>query len=208
MISIPSDLESRDISQWLEGGWFFVKLKADSEELTVCTLHRLTDSSISVVPMNGTGAETVRRNQVFPHWPVCGALNMDGYVVVLRRLSQRQYRRTYNSRCLGISIPRKWDTMKQQGVELATDPNDPKVIAEAFSPTYYPYSVACDMLADKAASVALNPHLVVAGKPDAILVYYRGKMTGHIVNDKLIPIGCDESRTRRLLKFFDGRITL
>jgi hypothetical protein len=138
---------------------------------------------------------------------MCGAVNLDGYAVFINRQSRQQYRRTYNSRCLTVDVPRKWDVMKAAGT-LTVTADSADVVNAAFNPVYYSYSDAMLKLSEGCVTVALNPHLVLAGDGDNMLVYYRCELVGKIVRNQLVPIGGDETRLRRLLKFFDGRITL
>jgi hypothetical protein len=70
---------------------------------------------------------------------------------------------------------------------------------------YYTYTQALNMMeTGQATSVALNPHLIVAGQ----LVYYRNHLVAKMDGQRIIPMGCDNARIRRIIKFFEGRVTL
>ena len=204
---LPKDISSRDVVQWLQGGWFHVD-KGTERIPTVCSFEEIRDSGqVRVIGTDGERFITAQ-SRIHAHWPICGALNIDGYAVVLNRESRQQYRRTYNSRCLTIDIPRKWDVMKAAGTEASVNPDTAMVVEAAFNPMYYSYSDALQRLAEGSVSVAMNPHLIIAGDMGMLLVYYRGTLVGKVEGTQMLPIGGDDVRLRRLMKFFDGRVTL
>ncbi len=201
MNCLPDSLTVADVGQWLNGGWFLFerddrlvpgKLVVTREEYQVQDVHGQTYGMI--------------RAQTFPFWPACGALNLDGFAVYVERRQQRQYRRTYNEQCVTLTVPRKWDAMKKNGTDATNIcPNSPTVVEAVFNPIYFTYSQALDMMdTGRATSVALNPHLIVAGT----LVYYRNALVAKMEDQRIIPVGCDISRIRRIIKFFEGRVTL
>lgn len=207
MNPIPNNLSQDDIGQWLQGGWFLAKANADSapEPGQLCGV----DDVLGWADMEGNQYPLVH-DFIFPHWPRCGAVNLDGYAVIVEREQMRQYRRTYNDRCVTLHIPRKWDVMKKFGTAMGSmGCNHPVIVAAVFSPRYYTFSQAIGMIEyDQWLSVALNPHLVIAGADDVYMVYYHNKLIGSIKDGKITPLGTQEGRIRRIIKFFEGRVSL
>lgn len=203
MKSIPEDVSMVDLHQWLGQGWFFYK-----EGETLVPAQLVDEMRISTIDDN---CYHVQYSLTFPFWPVCGALNLDGYAIYLERLQRRQYRRTYNSRCLSLTIPRKWEVMKSPvasavGISTLT-PDDHEVIKAAFEPKYYTYTSAMRMMHTEGwVSVALNPYVIVSGGHEKCHVYYRRKLVGTIKDGCLTPIGAQDARIRRIIKFFEGRV--
>ena len=207
MKCLPSNISADDINQWLGGGWFLAKRDADSAlEPAMLTTH---DGEWEWKDMSD-GVHRLVKDFAFPHWPQCGAVNLEGYAVVVERRQSRQYRRTYNDRCVAVHTPRKWDVMKKFGTEAGTlTANHDQVVRAVFSPVYYTYGQAVQKIEqERWLSVALNSHLVIAGCADEYLVYYRNKLIGKISNGRITPLGTQAGRIRRIIKFFEGRVTL
>ena len=201
--ALPQDVAISDVWQWLGRGWFYHQ---ESGKARVPAELQQMENDSYYVSLSTGDEKTFNRDECFPHWPQCGALNMQGYAIVLDRQSQRQYRRTYNSRCILLSVPRKWDVMKKyDGVKLVT-PDSPEVVNAAFAPVYYTYTRALSLLEAGWVSVALNPFLIVAGTVEEQLIYYRSKLTAKVMDGKLIPLDSESKRNRRILKWFDGRL--
>jgi hypothetical protein len=79
------------------------------------------------------------------------------------------------------------------------------VVAAVFSPKYYTYSEALIMMeSGQAVSVALNPHVIVAGE----MVYYRNNLVAQIAEGKITPMDAEDRQVSRILKFFEGRVRL
>ena len=212
MISLPAGISMSDVRQWLWGGWFLFR-EHEGEPLQPGRLgHDDHDDPeyddeprYVIYDIRGNGVP-VRRRLTYPHWPICGSLNLDGYAVYLARRQLRQYRRTYNDECLNVEFPRKWDVLKRIGHKVnSICPYSVEVIKAAFNPKYYTYSEAVQMMdTGQACSVALNPQLIVAGP----LVYHRNKLIANIEGDKIVPMTPDRRRVSRIVKFFEGRVRL
>ena len=204
MNPLPQDLSISDIYQWLGEGWFLFRhdgqfiVSSLEEEMTLRTITGVRHDLI--------------RDRTYPLWPICGSLNLSefGYAIYLERIQRRQYRRTYNHKCLSLTIPRKWEVMKAKSLEVdQIHPNTPVVIKEAFDPTYYTYTEALGLMDHEGwTSVALNPYIIVSGGPEKCHVYYRRKLVGTITNGQLVPIGDQSARIKRIIKFFEGRVRL
>lgn len=202
---VPRGLSNHDIWQWLGGGWFYYQ---DTDEKIPARLQSTDPNEEEYVIETVDGREfTFDTDACFPHWPACGAVNVDGYAVILERQQMRQWRRTYNTRCLDIKVPRKWEVMKRypQVKDMTADCFE--LVEAAFKPEYPTYTEALNRLADRWASVALNPYLIVAGTREEQLIYYRSKLVARIVGVRLHPLDVADKRTGRILKWFDGRIT-
>jgi hypothetical protein len=204
MQHIPADVCMQDVWQWLGHGWFFYDEAGVYEPAYITSVNdeceiTLVDGSI----------RPWRRQKCFPHWPDCGAVNVEttyGFAVIVERRQSRQYRRTYNQRCLTLNIPRKWDVMKRSPMVTSLTPNSEEVVRAVFSPSYYSYDRALTLLDEGWVSVALNQHLIIAGERDEHLIYYRGKLIARVSRSVLEPLDDNNPRNLRILKWFDGRV--
>ena len=201
---IPPDISQDDVWQWLNRGWFLYE-REDGTRIPAMLLQ---------VDRHEYAVEDIEQNEwsychdrIFPYWPKCGALNLQGYAVVLERQSERQYRRTYNARCLSVKIPRKWDIMKQHPSCRSLGPDNKEIVRAAFSPEYCSYTGALKRLESGWISVALTPFVIIAGKPDEHFVYYRGELVAQIVKGTLMPYKNAHRTMRRILKLLEGKVT-
>ena len=198
MIEIPSDIRSHDLSQWLEGGVFFAKRSADSE-WELATYIGSDEARIVVRFLKDRQREDVRLSDIRCHWPRCGSVNMPGFALYVQRMQRRQWRRTYNGRCIRLSIPGKWQHLKMVTArDLRVSADDPVFLDAVFNPTYPDtFGAAVDLLRDK-PSVALSPQIILVGHPNT-LVYYRGERVGQMVGSKFQP-ECGEMTALRVGK--------
>ena len=203
--ALPEDLTGSDVWQWLGRGWFYHLEPGQGRVPAQLQEHDSREGRYTVSLTNGDTKE-FKREECYPYWPQCGAINMQGFAIVIDRQSQRQYRRTYNDRCVLLNVPRKWDVMKKYESAKLITPNSPEVVSAVFDPVYYTYTRALGLLEQGWVSVALNPFLIVAGTVEEQLIYYRSKLTARIEGGKLMPLDPENKRNRRILKWFDGRI--
>lgn len=201
MQEIPADVTTADVWQWLNHGWFWY----DDGEVRVPATVEDNETELRVYPL-GLDSVEFNRATCFPHWPECGALNMNGYAVYLHRNPARQYRRTYNSRCLRLEVPSKWHTMGTYPEVKGLSPDHSSVVEAAFTPLYYTYTKALELLAGRWVSVALNRHLIVAGTAEEHAVYYRAKLLAQVQKGTLTPLTSNNPRNLRILKWFDERV--
>lgn len=202
MQAIPRNVTLQDVWQWVNNGWFWHD-NGNNKSPAYMENH---GGELMVVRMDGS-EHAFLHEECFPHWPNCGAVNVQGFAVILERQQSRQYRRTYNSRCIDLKIPRKWEVMKANPWVKMTNADMQEVVQAAFEPKYYSYTRALELLSGSWVSVALNPHLIVAGQEDDHVVYYRGKMVARVRGGRLEPTDPTNTRTRRILKWLDGRVT-
>ena len=199
MQPIPSDVDREDVWQWLNHGWFFHDDGAGSIS------PAMLEDGFEVRRTDGKCFPYDRR-ECFPHWPECGATNAEGFAFIMHRDQVRQYRRTYNSRCVNLEIPRKWDVMKRhRWVQRATADSE-EIVNAVFNPKFYTYTQALDLLSGGWVSVALNPYLIVAGTSEEHVLYYRGKLLAKVSQGAMAPLDPSNPRNRRILKWLDGRV--
>lgn len=202
MQPIPSDVCLDDVWQWLNRGWFFY----DHEGTLVPATMVQVDRREFAVQTTGGDEYAFKTGKCFPHWPVCGAVNLQGFAMIVTRQQVRQYRRTYNNRCVLIEVPRKWEVMKRHPFVKSINPDHPEVVNALFNPEYYSYDRVLELLDGGWISVALNPYLIVAGERRDHLVYYRGKLLARVQEGELLPLDHTNPRNLRILKFFNGRV--
>lgn len=209
---LPNTMHQQDVWQWLGGGWFYYR-PPDTGCMTIASLHEGDEEDedgsyrMTVSTLDGDDYR-LEAERCAAHWPVCGALNLPDFkaAIVLERDQLRQYRRTYNSRCLRIVIPREWEVAKDSPTLRNLNPNNPAVVEAAFEPEYPDYDGACALLEAGWKSVALHRHLILVG-PNK-LVYYRTKLLGQITDNVFVPLNPSSQRNIRILKWLGGRVVL
>lgn len=203
MIELPHDIQPNDVHQWLEGGVF---MALDGEEFRPAVLVGVPDhGTVRIVFVGDSDRTDVPYEAVRPHWPQCGALNMPGrFALYVQRLQRRQYRRTYNGRCVRVSVPGKWACLKALSArELQVDVNSPDFLLELFNPSYpEDFGAAMRALSER-ASIAVDPHTVLVGSAEPA-VYYRGQAAGRIIGGEFRP-ECDDWTARRIRKIVGGQ---
>jgi hypothetical protein len=207
MIPLPKQITPQDVNQWLQHGWFVAEYEGNQ---IIGQLREFNGETMYMYDLKTKRVKQVMTESVRVHWPMCGAINVGPIALYIIRRQLKQWRRTYNSRQVHMQIPRKWEAMKVYGDVLRDlSPDAPDVVAALFDPTYPVYDDAReDIQQGVAFSRALSPHIILAGTPDTLLVYNRGDLAGRIMGGRILPIGADEQSLARLLKHFDGRITL
>lgn len=205
MIELPDDIGRDDMYQWLDGGVFLVSVDEEWRPAVLVAAHEGAgpDRLVRVVLVGGNRRVDVEQRDIRAHWPVCGAINMDRFALYVQRLQRRQYRRTFNPRCVRVSVPGKWACLKALSAqELQVDMIDDDFLLELFNPTY-PNDMGQALASlNERASIALNPALVLVRGPDPA-VYYRGQAAGRIVGGEFRP-ECDERTARRIRKMAGG----
>lgn len=206
------DITPPDIAQWLAGGWGLVRTSS-TEPLRLTEYCDISsESTRSYVRMYTGPQEYVEREmdvaseEVYCHWPLCGAINVpiDDYTigVVLERTTERQYRRTYYGRFVSLQIPRMWEIIKKHGRACENlTPHHSTVVWGAFFPEYPTARRALNKIMEgRAVSVAISPTLLFIGSPDRVLIYDKHKHVGHIESGRAVLTHTDDYVKRRVEK--------
>jgi len=205
MIPLPRDIDAPDIHQWLVGGVCVYNAipmsynEAGEDGVYLSTMSGVTER----VPHS-------RKHNIFAHWPACGSLTINRHIAVyLRRSQQQQYRRTYNHRCLDVIVPGKWKAMRAAGTSVGTyHPQTPSVIEAAFDPIYPEFDEVLRQLEQPTCySVALSPHIILAGNEREQEVFYKGRRCGVIRNGTYSSTGMIVAASR-IFKLLSGRVTV
>jgi hypothetical protein len=211
MIKMEPNMCPDDVQQWLREGYFYYR-KDDDGDLMIGTIDYWAEhSEDSYVIRNALTDERWSVPDVcpyvFPHWPEIASINLPEYcfAVHLSRLQMKQWRRTYNSRQLRLTVPRKWELSGQNAMAYNVNINDKVVATSAFTPEYPTLEEAAARLDEGWASVALNQAVIVTNTAPRY-VYYRGDLAGRLLHGKYEAI--DAAHTPRLLKLFPGGLTL
>jgi len=182
MIALPDDITPSDVQQWLEGGVFYARRNA-KEPWDLAELRAVEGEDIYVMFIKEEQEHRVRPSDLRCHWPACGAINMPGgFAVNVERLQRRQYRRTYNSRCVRTSMPDKWLSLRTMEPQITqVDYEGITFLDELFNPKYPPntYEARRKVAAGEVFSVAITPYLVLAGDR----VHYRGTFVGRLLEN-------------------------
>jgi hypothetical protein len=208
MLTIPRDVNPRDIEQWCSSG--VVMYQTPEATLAGWYLGCTPSRTITVMPITGGEHVLVPAAQVAVHWPMCGSVNIRGkpYAAHVERLTQRQYRRTWHRAGVKVVIPREWDvTRHMSGMMHTLSPSDTELALACFEPEYPTLETALSMLdSGDVVTVATSPRLIVAG--DALgkrMFYYNGELAATATaNNELFPVG-DEALVRRIIKLTEGR---
>lgn len=191
MMELPPDISPNDIAQWLEGGVFYAR-RGRERPWFLATYNGVRDNGqVDVFHVGEPERSTVHPHNICVHWPKCGAINIaKGFAVYVQRLQRKQYRRTYNSRCIRTSVPGKWQALKRlQPEDIYIDHGSHEFIQALFEPEYplNTYEAIHRMTQGEWASVALNPQIILA----RTRVYYRGELVGRL-RDGYFFADCDE----------------
>ena len=195
-----------DVNQWLNRGWFVHR--GEDGSITPILYHGMEGTHLTGIDVQGR-MHSHPKLQCFAHWPRCGAVNLPLFALYAERIPQRQYRRTYNSRCIELVIPRKWELMKLHGPMVSSLTSDSGSVIEAvFNPQYPTFEDACEQVRGGVFSRAINPYMVLTmADTGRLLVYHRGDCVGWIEGNKFVPSVQSPQMSRRLNKMFNGRIT-
>lgn len=206
MPELTNDMTRDDVRQWLEGGFYLVRTRSGEK---VCYLAGFPDYGVIESEDLDGNYHVTSQEECIGYWPECGSLNItDKVAVYLARRPRRQWRRTYNERCLELSIPRRWEAMKMEP-ELPTRlrPSSHMVVRAAFSPSYVSLGAAVRAIrAGAAISRAINPHIIIAGDAETLLVYYRGELAARIEDGQLVGAGATDKTLNRMRKLMGGAI--
>ena len=207
MIRLPRDMSRDDVSQWLNGGIYLVRTRSITDPVPVVWLGMSAGQVVGTRLDNGEEV-ACGHTSCYAVWPMLGSFNTGhGFAIHLRRVVERQYRRTFHRRCVAISVP--W------GYRIMHDRPNQYVEAQQWSaacrlPWYGEFPESFDeaeqRLMDGALSVAVNRRLVIAGSPDLgkRLLYMRGKLVASVVGGVMHPC-CTPEELPLLEKLTGGR---
>lgn len=207
MIRLPRDMSRDDVSQWLNGGIYLVRTR--NSDPVPCTW--LGMEGTHVVGSSLLSGDTIRapHTQCFAHWPELGAFNVPvrKYAVHMGRTVDRQYKRTFNKRCVATTVPWGYTVSKALGVPIHILSDWSTVCALPWTSTY-PDDIdgAERLIADGHYTVAVNRRLVLAGTPelDKRLLYLDGVLAATVQGGMLHPT-CGDDQLATLVKLTGGR---
>lgn len=207
MIRLPRDMSRDDVSQWLNGGVYLVRTRGGDP--IPCLWMGMEGTN--VVGSNILTGDIVRapHTQCFAHWPELGSFNVPGrgYAVHMSRIVERQYRRTFNKRCVHSVVPWGYPVSKALGLGVHLLGGWDTVMALPWTSTY-PADIdgAERMISDGHRTVAVNRRLIIAGTPelDKRLLYLDGQLAATVQGGMLHPT-CDDSDLATLVKLTGGR---
>lgn len=204
MQPLMEGMEMDDISQWLRHGWFFVR---DEDELKVMKFEGIMDPEhVYAFDPAKQMAANVHMSAIFTHWPRCGAVNMGGAALYVQRHQARQWRRTYSSRGVTISIPNRWELLGRVPDHLSALSGDEPVIVQSLFDPKYPGTVQEALRSlDTAPTVALNTQVMFVSENMGVGVYYRNENVGEYTLGTFRP-NCDNLTARRVNKLIGGNL--
>lgn len=205
MIELAEGMSSGDVLQWLEGGVFLSRIDGAWEPVTL-TMRPEGDGTVAVAPVGRPDASLrVRYSDVRCHWPTCGAINLpdSGYALYVQRVQRRQYRRTFNHRCVNLTVPGKWSLLKSMAAaDLSPPTHSPEVVRAVFDPKYpASYEEAAELLSTR-PSVAVDPYITLVGYPNTA-VYYRADLSARMAYGS-IDFMCPDPIAKRIRKVIGG----
>lgn len=209
MIHLPLDANRNDIDQWCSRCVVMVKNEEDDEYVPAWYQGFEPESrTVVVTEVVSQRTSSVPIARVAVHWPLCGSVNLPtpSYAVHCARLTQKQYRRSWNLGQLDIDIPRRWDVAKFTGSHPEFLKPHPHALAKAcFLPEYPSVAEAYGMIdRGERVTVAINRHVIVAGDASGKrMFYYHGELTATACNGTIYPVG-DMRGLQRVLKATGG----
>lgn len=211
MFQVPDDSHV-DLRQWLNNGVFCDESgTAYYFEGTTAGRDAAVGLPIPAVPQpSAAPAQTLRRSEVYLHWPLCGAVNNQQYkfAMVVRRLPRRQYARTFCFNQVEVALPRGYEVLAATGKTRTPHSSDIDVIRSLFYP-WYPDTLeeANRLLADGWASIALSRRITLVRSEGKQLVFDGMTHAGHIVDDRYLP-SVPHYHAMKVLKAFKGELQL
>lgn len=190
MIPLPQDITSKDIHQWLDGGWCYAEVNG---VLRMAMFQKYIEPSGAMVVTDDLNGNIVPVEKVYAHWPMCGAINimpwthpmtpvvkLDGkHAIQLRRVQRKQWKRTYNSGCLSL-VPIGAPHQRYLSPEIYG------VAKCAFNPEYFSYTdVVQNKFPEGWKSCAITPSLIVTNGVTK-KVFLNGELIGKIDAENLM----------------------
>jgi hypothetical protein len=145
------------------------------------------DTAFMGRPLNGDALDAYEAADAELWWPLLGAVNLEeGFAVQLERVPRRQWRRSYCSRSIEVSVPRYYKVCSSFGKSwvdnvCASASNRHNVIQQLWTQEYPEPNASMQRVFDSdVLSVALSRNVVVACGKENLVVYYRGKQLGRV----------------------------
>lgn len=196
MIELPNGISREDIYQWLGDGVFYAR---SGEQWR---LARLVDTDgLYIQYLDEQSSHRCRASDIRIHWPRCGAINLETHALYVQRQQRRQWRRTYNARCVQVHTLGKWGLLgRGDAASMAVDTTGHVFMGALFDPLYpQDLSEAMELL-EQRHSLALTPHLtMVQTSSPGYIVYYHTDRVGHYSGGEFRP-ACDALVERRVNK--------
>lgn len=212
------EINQTDTAQWLADGWGLVRT-SPNEPMRLTKYTQVSPDSARNYVQIYSDPHTYEEieidsnaHELYCHWPLCGAVNVPiaDYTigVVLERVTEKQYRRTYYSRYLELYIPRLWEVIKKHGRACETlFPDCSNVVWGAFFPEYpTPRRALAQIMEGRSVSVAISPTILLIGSPTRVLIYDKRKHVGHIENGRALLTHSDEFVNRRIEKQLNAKL--
>ena len=212
MPSLPNDISRSDLNQWVGSGWFYAVIDGERHP---AYLEHVSDDMECMVRTVDDDRAYIPPSSIYTHWAMCGALNVhSSFAAFVERVQQRQWRRTFNSNSLVVSVPQHWNVLgvlSSRTVKSATNTGGHSLVREAFNPTYPSYEEAIEQLrSPEVVSRAINRHVILCGGTGGgrIQLYYRGAWGGILDNHRLTRSTLSDKTLTRLCKQLRGSITV
>ena len=193
-LRLPEDICEDDIFQWLSDGYVS---HPDHDVLMFDGGLDMYDSTAAFFD----GDEHIRLpyHDVECIWPICGMVNrrVRGWesAVYVKRVQRRQWRRTFNARCVDVIPVGRWALAKYTGIRgnsrLTMD-----IVRELVEPTYYTMGYAMSRIQNThgCLSLAITPQIAISGDGKGkFAVYYRDKVIGGIHDKVFTPSVINQS---------------
>ena len=191
---LPEDITIRDLYQWISDGYVMINgaparlseadYMFDDDGDRGSDLAYQRPDGFRFDMLTDEDDVPVALADVYCHWPKCGSINTAlGVALYVQRTQRRQWRRTFNGRCVDVRVPLHWQATKLHGraaIRSLQHLSVP-VITELFNPTYVSVEDAVDRLQGKRAlTVAVDRNVILGGwgAESPVEIYYRGELCG------------------------------
>lgn len=211
MIQVPADATVDDVAQWLAEGVFLVRTSPDT--LVPAQWVGLANSgAVRYLTYEGQEIGEAPHVNCFAVWPEMGSFNTGGgFALHMQREARRQYRRTFHSRCVRVSVP--WDYYVRQNlgpIAVSHNLGWNRMCWLPWKGTFpASWAEAETLLAQGHVTVALNRRLVVGGlqTSEKRVVYVDGQLAATLIGGQMYPT-CGDDTLAYLLQETGGRYVL
>jgi hypothetical protein len=208
MLAVPEEDSFVDLRQWLHRG-VFCDANGTAYKSSDSSSSRVVGVSVPREPGKKGTVRDFRANEVFLHWPLCGAVNNIDYkyAFLAKRVPRRQYARTFCAEQVRTSVPRGFEVLSMLKAPSPNPATDDGMRA-LFYPAYpLDYRDALLWLDDGWASVALSRRFILVRAEGKVLVYDEMSHVGHVCDGRFVS-SVEENYTMKVLKAFKGALQL